>query len=357
MLNRDAALALLAIAIAAIVGLYLRLWSKLRQYSRAWGPGPARSVRCQPPDSGLAMIGAVAGLAVSSQSAESVASGILDEMHKHRPFDRITVSVIDAARHEIVVSAHAGSEDLPLPPQPTQAVGMQGAAFPWAMKEQLTSSRAGAALSFPLKYGETLLGVLKIEARSCRFSPIDEQIARICGALLASGLQNALLVRQCQQHSITDDLTGSRTRQYFLDALQREWILSSRNGRPFSVVMLSLCGLHIVEVVLEPLERNLVVARVGRLLEQKCRRSNLVARYEDDVFALLMPETRTEQAQALAERLRLWLESDPVLQKRGITGSFGVASYPLDGNTVDELLNSARPQNSAANTIRVPTLR
>src|SRR5438132_7574402 len=54
-------------------------------------------------------------------------------------------------------------------------------------------------------------------------------------------------------------------------------------------------------------------ARVGRLLEQKCRQSNVVARYGGDEFIILMPETGVEQAQILAERLRLWIATDPML--------------------------------------------
>jgi len=47
------------------------------------------------------------------------------------------------------------------------------------------------------------------------------------------------------------------------------------------------------------LEGDLVLARVGRLLEQKCRQSNVVARYGGDEFIILMPETGIEQAQVL----------------------------------------------------------
>ena len=69
-------------------------------------------------------------------------------------------------------------------------------------------------------------------------------------------------------------------------------------------------------------------ARVGRLLEQKCRQSNVVARYGGDEFIILMPETGVEQAQTLAERLRLWISQDPTLSEHHITGSFGVGSFP-----------------------------
>ena len=84
-----------------------------------------------------------------------------------------------------------------------------------------------------------------------------------------------------------------------------------------------------------------MLARVGRLLEQRCRQSNVVARYGGDEFIVLMPETGVEQAQILAERLRLWLSTDPMLQEHRITGSFGVASFPVHGFSAEDIVRVA----------------
>jgi diguanylate cyclase (GGDEF)-like protein len=107
------------------------------------------------------------------------------------------------------------------------------------------------------------------------------------------------------------------------------------------VVLVDLDKFKDVNDTLGHLEGDLVLARVGRLLEQKCRQSNVVARYGGDEFIILMPETGVEQAQALAERLRLWLSTDPMLQEHLITGSFGVASFPVHGFTAEEIIRVA----------------
>jgi diguanylate cyclase (GGDEF)-like protein len=288
----------------------------------------------------LALLSAVADLAVSGQSPESIANGILDEMHQHRPFDRITLSAVDANRREIVVRAQAGVQDNGLPRGPRLSAADR------------PSKRRGAktTLCLPLNYGDRLLGVLKIESRRGSIRPLDAQLARICGALLTSSLQSALFGSREDTASLTDELTGGKTRQYFLDALEREWKLSARLERPLSLVMLMLDGLSAVQSTRGPLERDLILARVGLLLERKCRRSNLVARYDESAFALLMPDTRAEQAQVLAERLRLWVEADPLLRERNVTGSFGLATYPLDGLNLEELLKRACQPNGLAVT-------
>ncbi len=77
------------------------------------------------------------------------------------------------------------------------------------------------------------------------------------------------------------------------------------------------------------------------MLEQKCRQSNVVARYGGDEFIILMPETGIEQAQVLAERLRLWVATDPMLEEHQITGSFGVATFPVHGFSVEDMIRVA----------------
>jgi HD-GYP domain-containing protein (c-di-GMP phosphodiesterase class II) len=66
-----------------------------------------------------------------------------------------------------------------------------------------------------------------------------------------------------------------------------------------------------------------------------------VARYGGDEFIVLMPETGAEQAQVLAERLRQWLASDPMLMEHKVTGSFGVASFPMHGFSIEDIIRVA----------------
>jgi diguanylate cyclase (GGDEF)-like protein len=197
-------------------------------------------------------------------------------------------------------------------------------------------------LCLPISYGESLLGVLNVESREENaFAPQDVLILNTLADLLATALHNSFVFQKLQQQSITDGLTGIKTRRFFWEALSSEWKRASRSGRPFSVVLIDLDKFKEVNDTLGHLEGDLVLARVGRLLEQKCRQSNVVARYGGDEFIILMPETGIEQAQVLAERLRLWLATDPMLEEHLITGSFGVASFPVHGFSMEDLIRAA----------------
>jgi diguanylate cyclase (GGDEF)-like protein len=104
----------------------------------------------------------------------------------------------------------------------------------------------------------------------------------------------------------------------------------------------------------------LVLARVGLILEQKCRHSNVVARYGGDEFIVLMPETSMEQAHVLGERLRSALAHDPLLREHGVTGSIGVGSFPLHGATIEDIIRQADQamycsKSSGGNRVSIPT--
>jgi len=159
--------------------------------------------------------------------------------------------------------------------------------------------------------------------------------------LLATALHNSFVFQKLQQQSITDGLTGIKTRRFFWEALSSEWKRASRSGRPFSVVLIDLDKFKQVNDNMGHFEGDLVLARVGRLLEQKSRQSNVVARYGGDEFIILMPETGPEQAQVLAERLRQWIVTDPMLSEHHITGSFGVASFPTHGFSIEDIIRVA----------------
>ncbi len=199
-----------------------------------------------------------------------------------------------------------------------------------------------SVLCIPITYGETLLGALNIESRNeSAFTPQDVLILNTLADLLATALHNAFVFQKLQQQSITDGLTGIKTRRFFWEALSAEWKRASRSGRPFSVVLIDLDKFKEVNDTMGHFEGDLVLARVGRLLEQKSRQSNVVARYGGDEFIILMPETGADQAQVLAERLRQWITADPMLSEHHITGSFGVASFPTHGFSIEDIIRVA----------------
>ncbi len=300
----------------------------------------------------LAFLNTISKMAISSEDAAQMMADIVREIQKNFRYDHIGIGIMDYATKDIEIKAEAGTTSQTLGRRIPVGSGVLGKvartgvsalvqnAGPGQLAGVLPESRA--VLCLPISYGETLLGVLNIESRDENaFAPQDVLILNTLADLLATALHNSFVFQRLQQQSITDGLTGIKTRRFFWEALSSEWKRASRSGRPFSVVLIDLDKFKEVNDSLGHLEGDLVLARVGRLLEQKCRQSNVVARYGGDEFIILMPETGIEQAQVLAERLRLWLATDPMLEEHHITGSFGVASFPVHGFAMEDLIRVA----------------
>jgi len=300
----------------------------------------------------FAFLNSISKTAISSEDAEQMLLEIVGHIQKNFRFDHIGIGIFDYTRKDVEIKAEAGTTAKALGKRIPLGVGILGRVARTGesalvqttgdaqLQGVLPESRA--VLCIPIAYGETLLGVLNVESREeDAFSPEDVLIMNTLADLLATALHNSIVFQKLQQQSITDGLTGIKTRRFFWESLTSEWKRASRSGRPFSVVLIDLDKFKEVNDSLGHLEGDLVLARVGRLLEQKCRQSNVVARYGGDEFIILMPETGVEQAQTLAERLRLWLATDPMLQEHHITGSFGVASFPVHGLSAEDIIRVA----------------
>jgi diguanylate cyclase (GGDEF)-like protein len=300
----------------------------------------------------LAFLNNISRTAISSDDPVHLLGQIVGEIQKNFSFDHIGIGLLDYGTKEIEIKAEAGATAHTMGkriPLGSGILGRVARTGERALVQNGLEGQIGAILAdsrsvlcIPIVHTETLLGALNIESHSDNaFSPQDVLILNTLADLLATALHNAFVFQKLQQQSITDGLTGIKTRRFFWEALSAEWKRASRSGRPFSVVLIDLDKFKEVNDTMGHFEGDLVLARVGRLLEQKSRQSNVVARYGGDEFIILMPETGPEQAQVLAERLRQWITSDPMLSEHHITGSFGVASFPTHGFSIEDIIRVA----------------
>ena len=300
----------------------------------------------------LQLVNDISGHAIRTLNPEEMLSKIVEEIESGVPYDHIGVAILDYNTKELVVQAEAGSRQEAVGRRVPLGEGLIGHVARNGQIEIVTEvmvetlqpllSETVSAIAIPVTYADQLLGVLYAEsAEACEFPEEDVRLLRTLADLFAGALHNALTFQKAQEQAITDGLTGVKTHRFLMEALSQEWKRSTRANRAFALVLMDLDRFKFVNDFYGHLEGDVVLQRVGHILEQNCRRSDVVARYGGDEFVILMPETTVEQARQLANKLRGCVASDPLLRDKNITASFGIAGYPVHGSTPQELIQVA----------------
>ena len=144
--------------------------------------------------------------------------------------------------------------------------------------------------------------------------------------------------------SETDDLTGVLNMRAFSAVAERVFFQAERYARPFSVLMIDSDSLKSVNDAHGHETGNRLLRRTVECIQGQLRQTDLIARYGGDEFVVLLPETPSNGAVGVADRIRKSLEASP-LSVRGktveATLSIGVAGYPNHGSDLESILDKA----------------
>jgi len=300
----------------------------------------------------LMLLNNISSHAITTLNPEEMLSKIAAEIESGLTYDHIGIAILDYSAKELVIQAEAGGRRDAEGRRILLGEGLVGQVARSGQMEMVREVGPStprpvlpgsvSAIALPVTYGEQLLGVLYVESgEPCEFPEPEVLLLRTLADLFAGALHNALTFQKAQEQAITDGLTGVKTHRFLMEALSSEWKRSTRANRPFALVLMDLDRFKFVNDFYGHLEGDVVLQRVGHILEQNCRRSDVVARYGGDEFVILMPETTVEQARQLASKLRGWVASDPLLRDKNITASFGIAGFPVHGSTPQELIQVA----------------
>jgi diguanylate cyclase (GGDEF)-like protein/PAS domain S-box-containing protein len=144
---------------------------------------------------------------------------------------------------------------------------------------------------------------------------------------------------QIRHQASHDALTGLANYRELMETLERELRRAGRSGHSFSVLLLDVDNLKRINDRMGHLAGNRALKRLGNVLKQQCRATDVGARYGGDEFAVVLIESDEKMALQVAERIEAATKDDP--EGPAISVSIGIAVYPVDGCTAQELLESA----------------
>lgn len=221
--------------------------------------------------------------------------------------------------------------------QDDRALGYQG----------LLATR-GSLVSAPLVVKNNLIGVLNLHKNQVEgFTTSELKLIQATANQAAIVIHNAQLSDQSRDISNTDPLTGLANRRYFQDVLKREVAQARRFNTFFATVMCDLDHFRDFNDVHGRLRGDALLRQVGQVLLRNTRGIDLVCRFGNKQFVLLLPKTDKAGAVITAEKLRQSIlnenfPGEEQSQPGGkLTLSFGVTQFPADSENIYELLTLA----------------
>jgi diguanylate cyclase (GGDEF)-like protein/PAS domain S-box-containing protein len=152
------------------------------------------------------------------------------------------------------------------------------------------------------------------------------------------------LQEKLREQSTHDALTGLYNRRYLDEIIDQVLIEAEGHNYPVSVIMGDVDHFKAVNDLYGHSAGDEVLRIFGGLMVGHARASDIYCRYGGEEFVLVLPGAAKNTAAQRAEQLRIALAAASIrygTSQIAVTASFGVATFPGDGQTGDKLIAAA----------------
>ena len=237
---------------------------------------------------------------------------------------------------------------------PDVSLDTQWSAFTRAYPELNIQSLA----CIPIRSGDKTLGVIQLfNSKFDMMSEYSQSFIRMLSDYAAIAIQNARSVELIHELTITDDCTGLFNARHLYTMLDEQIAISAANrSHQFSLLFVDLDRFKQVNDTHGHLIGSRLLSEVGGLMKRVLGPDNACFRYGGDEFVALLPGLGKQAA--IDSTMLLWqtLRDERFLSGAGLNlplaGSFGLATFPEDGNNVQAIIKAADTQMYAAKTTR-----
>jgi diguanylate cyclase (GGDEF)-like protein len=151
-----------------------------------------------------------------------------------------------------------------------------------------------------------------------------------------------MALREVEQLSVTDPLTGLFNRRHLTSVLEQEMERHRRHELQLSLLTLDLVGFKQINDRFGHLEGDRMLESVGAAIRARLRGADQAFRWGGDEFAVVLPHTGSEGAFAVAQALAEEISTVGGAEARArLSASIGVATFPCHGRTPAALMASA----------------
>ncbi len=195
----------------------------------------------------------------------------------------------------------------------------------------------------PLRIRNRVVGVLRLinKGRGRPFTDEDMNLLANAANYAAVAIERTFLYQELKN----DELTNLYNIRYLNQSIELEIERSRRYKSIFSLVFMDIDNFKKVNERFGHLVGSRVLVEMAHLLRKNLRKIDIISRYGGDEFVMILPQTPRKACFLVAERLRKAIEKKVFLVHEDysirLTASFGVASFPDNAKSKEDLLNIA----------------
>ncbi len=212
-----------------------------------------------------------------------------------------------------------------------------------------TPDIATSAVFVPLKISGQIVGVLRLSRQGLNhFTESHLHLAEIFARHATFAIENARLFdetgrlyRKMRILSITDGLTGLYNQRYLDEAAPKALATAKEQGNPLSVLMVDSDCLKNVNDQFGHAAGDRFLRELADVMRREVRATDIVVRYAGDEFIILLPDTSSENAHHIAERIRVAVQQIPLGYDVPLAVSIGIATWPEHADELEGLLKAA----------------
>jgi diguanylate cyclase (GGDEF)-like protein len=209
-----------------------------------------------------------------------------------------------------------------------------------------------SCISLPLRLKGTVIGVLNLADKKSNapFTHSDQEILSTFIDQAIIILERTTTLKKAILNTITDPLTGLYNLRFIRKRLNEELSRSIRYNLQLSLIIVSLDNNNAVSDARGRAFAGSVMKDIARILNASLRDIDLVGRFGETEFCVILPSTPNKEAQLVAERIQRTLkkELNGMQGLNCMTTSIGIASFPDDGASPGDIINASRAALSHA---------
>ncbi|NQT75364.1 MAG: sensor domain-containing diguanylate cyclase [Candidatus Omnitrophica bacterium] len=196
-------------------------------------------------------------------------------------------------------------------------------------------------VAVPLKVTDKVTGVIVADNRFTgkAIMPNDIRMLTMFANQAGLAIENSRLYERTVVLSNQDSLTGLWHHGYFQYLLGEHVKMSASKKQCFTMLMIDMDNFKDFNDGHGHQAGDAILRNISDIFRDVSRKIDIIARYGGEEFAIILPNTKKEEALFLAERLRKSVEEKDVM--KGLTISIGVASFPEDGEKKEDLVSQA----------------